>query len=81
MKCHDALDGVGDCSSIHSLTRIRGCLIIPEKAFSLDDLGGLYAVRVEMGHRFEGFFTSAKLSFLPQFAGGVLGAKSDIIPR
>ena len=34
-------------SRLHILYADTGCLIILEKAFVLDDLGGLYAVRVE----------------------------------
>lgn len=52
-----------DCFSAHSLTQPRSCLIILEKVFSLDDLGGLYVVRVDMWHGFEGFFPLAWLSF------------------
>lgn len=52
-----------DCTSTHSLTRIRGFLIILEKAFPSDDLGGLYVIGVERGHVFPGFFISAWLSF------------------
>lgn len=70
-----------ECSSAHSLTRPQGCLIIPEKAFSLDDLGGLYVVRVDIWHGCESFFPLAWLSFGFHLRAVFLGAKCDIIPR